>query len=466
MESSPTGQQADNAELGGGPKTGAHYSRFGLCAALLAATGFCIGCQEPNQFVPPPPPKVSIAQPLTENVSDTMEFIGNTRATATVDLRARVNGYLQRILFEDGAMVKEGDLLFIIEQAPFQTTLDIAKAELQRAEADLQLQQTEYRRIEPLVARQAVTQAELDEQAAKLATAQANIAAAQAALRRAELDLSYTEIRAPISGRIGRHLVDLGNLVQAEQTSLAVIENLDPIHAYFSLSESDLLRIMELRRAGVLQDPAITQPKLYLGLANEAGYPHEGVLDFRELGVDPGSGTALRRGLFTNPNNDLIPGLFVRIRAPIGPPVPRLVIENRAIGTDQRGDYVLVVDESNTVEYRLVELGISTDGMRVVNQGLEPGEWIVVNGLQRARPGTTVDPMRVAMTMGPPEEESVAVAAEPKGKQGSSGVMQAGGMRNQEEPSVHEASAIDDRRTLSAPQDESTAVTGRAAQSE
>lgn len=370
-------------------------------AALLACVVFVAGCGRENTFVPPPPPKVSIAQPLVSEVADAIEFIGNTRATATVELRARVNGYLERIAFEDGANVNEGDLLFVIDEAPFQVALDIAQAEVQRAEADLQLQMTEYRRTETLVAQKALTQADLDQSAAKLATAKANVAAAEAAVRRAELDLGYCQIRAPISGRIGRHLVDRGSLVQAEQTHLATIESLDPIHAYFSLSETDLLRFMEMLRQHEIPDPDENPPVLYLGLDNSAGYPYQGTLDFRELGVDPGTGTALRRGLFANPNNELLPGLFVRIRAPIGEPKQRLLVEKRAIGTDQRGDFLLVVNDKNVVEYRLVKLGISTDGMRVINSGVEPGEWIVVNGLQRARPGATVDPERVTMTMGP-----------------------------------------------------------------
>lgn len=387
-----------------------------LCAGVLLMGG----CERENKFVPPPPPQVSVAQPLETEIADAIEFIGNTRASATVELRARVNGYLKQIAFEDGANVKEGDLLFVIDEAPFQVALDIANAEVQRAQADLQLQETEFRRTETLVTQKALTQSDLDQSAAELATARANVAAAEAVVRRAELDLGYCQIRAPISGRIGRHLVDRGSLIQAEQTHLATIESLDPIQAYFSLSESDLLRFMEMFRQHEIPDPEQNPPVLFLGLDNSVGYPYQGAIDFREMGVDPTTGTALRRGLFANPNNELIPGLFVRIRAPIGQPQQRLLVEKRAIGTDQRGDYLLVVNDKNVVEYRLVKLGLSTDGMRVIEQGVEADEWIVVNGLQRARPGATVDPERVTMTMGPvadgvasPADQTSSPAAPP-----------------------------------------------------
>jgi RND family efflux transporter MFP subunit len=341
-------------------------------------------------------------------VADSIEFIGSTRAVATVELRSRVNGYLEQILFEDGATVKEGDLLFVIEQAPFHVALDAAKAELQRAEAALQFEQTEYRRIEPLVARKAVTQSELDTRAAELAKAQASVAVAQAAVRRAELDLAYTEIRAPISGRIGQHLVDVGSLVQAEQTLLAKIESIDPIHAYFNVSESDLLRFMRMIRENKLPDPVEHPPVLYLGLANESGFPHEGKLDFREVGLDESTGTALRRGVFPNSDHQLLPGMFVRIHAPVGKPVPRLLVEKRAIGADQRGDYLLVVNDKNVVELRLVKLGLSTDGMQVVEDGITENDWIVINGLQRARPGATVDPQRTTMVMETPAADEAS----------------------------------------------------------
>ena len=378
--------------------------------ALLLGVGWAVsvlsGCQPKNQFVPPPPPQVTVAQPVEKDVADSIEFVGRTAATATVDLRTRVNGYLEKILFEDGANVKQGDLLFVIRQAPYQIALDAATAELERTKATLELAQSEYRRIEPLVPQQAVTQAEFDTQSAEVKTSAANVALAEAAVRRAEIDLGYTEVRAPISGHIGRHLMDVGNLVQAEQTQLAIIQSIDPIYAYFDLSELDLLRFMEMLRKHELPDPSVTPPTLTMGLANEKGFPHEGRLDFRELGVDPNTGTTMRRGIFPNPDGALIPGLFARIHASIGEPVPKLLVEDRAVGTDQRGEYVLVVNDKNVVEYRPVKLGIDDGPLRVIEDGVKPTDWVIVNGIQRARPGITVNPQRAEELAGSAKPEA------------------------------------------------------------
>ncbi len=356
------------------------------------------GCRQGNQFVSPPPPTVTVAHPVEHAVADTIEFVGNTQATVTVDLRARVNGYLERIEFDDGSIVKAGDVLFIIEQAPFKIALDAAKAALQKAVASQALAESQYRRMAPLVKNGVVTPEELDIQQAQVATSMADVASAEAAVKKADLDLSYTQITAPVAGRINRHLVDVGNLVQAEQTPLATIQAIDPIYAYFDLSENDLLRFMKMLRQNQLPDPDRNPPVLNLGLANEAGFPHKGRLDYRELNVDPSTGTALRRGIFPNPNRQLIPGMFVRIQASIGEPKPRLLVDERAIGTDQRGDYLLVVNEKNVVEYRTVQLGIHAGPLRVIDAGIHATDWVVVNGLQRARPGAKVTPERAAMT--------------------------------------------------------------------
>jgi RND family efflux transporter MFP subunit len=270
-----------------------------------------------------------------------------------------------------------------------------------KAIASQSLAESQYRRMEPLLKNGVVTQEELDVQAAQVATTKADVAAAQTAVASAELNLSYTQIHSPINGRIGEHLVGIGNLVQAQETLLANIQCIDPIYAQFDLSENDLLRFMKMLRENQLPDPERTPPKLHLGLPNEQGFPHEGKLDYRDLKVDPSTGTARRRGIFPNPGWQLIPGMFVKVSASIGGPLPRLLVEDRAIGTDQRGDYLLVVNDKNVVEYRSVRPGIHIGALRVIEDGLTKNDWIVVNGLQRARPGATVTPERTKMAAPP-----------------------------------------------------------------
>lgn len=357
-------------------------------AVLLSVTG----CGPKNEYVAPPPPEVTVALPIEKELAETMEFTGTTRATATVELRARVNGYLERVAFEDGATVKEGDLLFVIQQAPFQAIVESAKAQVQKTQAELKLADANLARSEKLFSQKAITDQQFDIQQAERDKAAAEVKAAEAALTQAELNLGFTEIKAPFSGRMGRHLVDVGNIVQAEQTTLAKIEAVDPIYAYFYVSERDLLRFMELRRAGVIPDPSVEPPDLQLSLANEAGFPHAGKLDYLEWGVDPGTGTLLRRGTFSNSDFSMISGMFVRIRAQLGAPQKKLLVEERALGADQRGDFVLVVNNDNIVEHRLVKLGMADGPLRVVEEGIAPTDRVIVNGLQRARPAAPVNP--------------------------------------------------------------------------
>lgn len=370
------------------------YVLSGLMLLALAS-----GCTQRNEFKPPPPAAVDVAYPLEHPIVESMDFTGTTVPFARVEIRSRVQGYLQSIHFEDGANVEKGDLLFVIEQAPFQTALTTAEAQRERALADKQLAAANLARSQQLIKSTAVARSQLDTHEAELATANADLKSADAAIERAKLDLSYTEIRAPIAGRIGRHLLDVGNLVTAEQATLAVIETIKPIYANFYVSESDLLHFMQLRRDNALPDPNSHPPALYLGLENETDFPHAGTLDFRELGVDPTTGTVMRRAIFPNQDESLIPGLFVKIRAPIGQPVPRTLVEDRAIATDQRGDYMLVVGPEDKVEYRPVQLGARIGSMRVIRSGVTPADRVVVNGLQRARPGATVAPEEVAMKL-------------------------------------------------------------------
>lgn len=355
----------------------------------------------------PPPAAVSVAKPVERDIVDQLEFTGTTRSVEAVDVRARVTGYLLKLAFEDGAEVKQGDLLFVIEPAPFEAALDSAKAAEQRAAASLELAEADLKRTEPLVQRGALTGQELDLKRANVATAQADVASARAALRQAELNLAYTQITAPISGRVSRHLVDVGNLVQPGETVLTRVESTDPIHVYFSVSEAD---VMQFLNSGGGSSSNAERPTLYLGLAGEEGYPHEGRLDFTELGVDPQTGTQMRRGSFPNADGRLVPGLFARVRLPLGTPRRGLMIPDRAIATDQRGEYVLVVGEKNIVEYRPVELGMRVADMRVVTAGVAAEEWIVVNGLQRARPGAEVKPEPLDAL---PETAALAKANDP-----------------------------------------------------
>ena len=408
------------------------------------------GCGQRNEYVAPPPPEVSVAEPTQRDVVDYVHFTGTTRATATVEVRSRVTGFLQSINFKDGATVAKGDLLFVLEQAPFQNALSAAEAELKlvgaqlnqlkstqadqirqaeararSAKAQLDYAEARFRRVDTLARQNTVTEDERQEavatrdqaasayQEAKLAwevarnsaaalmeQAEAQVSAAQAAVDEANLNLSYTRVEAPIAGRVGAHMVDVGNLVTSGTSLLTTIENYVPIHAHFYLGEDDVLRFMEMRRRENLPSIEENPPKLELGLT-EGEYPYVGYLDFAELGVDPETGTALRRGIFPNADQSLVPGLFVRIRAPLGNAKPRMMVSARAIAADQRGDYLLVVNNQNVVEYRPVKLGIADAGMVVVESGVNPGELVVVNGLQRARPGTTVAPQKTEMVAGP-----------------------------------------------------------------
>jgi RND family efflux transporter MFP subunit len=364
-----------------------------LYAPLLLATVGFIGCGKPNEYVAPPPPVVTVAQPVERELVQQLEFTGATRSTEAVDVRARVTGYLQSIEFEDGAQVEAGELLFVIEPAPFEAALDSAKASVQRAEASLALARANLARAEQLP-RGAITAQELDVERASVATAQADVASANASLRQAELDVAYTQVKSPIRGRASRHMVDVGNLVQPGTTVLTRVEAFDPIHVYFAVSEADVLEFMRVNHATAIASIRDDAPKLYMGLTGEEGFPHEGVLDFAEIGVDPETGTQMRRGEFPNADGKLVPGLFARVRLPIGRPALGLMVPDRAIGTDQRGEYVLAINEKNVVEHRPVELGMRVAGLREVRSGVKADDWIVINGLQRARPGAEVKPER------------------------------------------------------------------------
>jgi RND family efflux transporter MFP subunit len=380
----------------------------GWIAGCLILTSMLAGCEQANTFVVPPPPKVTVAQPLMEEVIDSLEFTGTTVASAQVEVRARVSGVLQSMHFEPGTPVEQGDLLFVIDPKEYEADLQAAEAELAAAEAQLERAETEYVRAEKLFKKKAGTEMDVVKWRGERAVASASIHRAQAKIDRARLNLGYTQVVAPISGRVGRNKVDVGNLVgEGEATVLTEITKYDPMYAYFNLNELDLLRVMTMYRQRVKEkgiDPE-THPdseaeiKVFLGLVDEEGYPHEGVLDFGESGVDPDTGTVQLRGIFENSQKPVVlfPGLFARVRLPIAKRQNLPLVSERALGADQSGQYLLAVNSENVVEKRNVRLGQLIDGMRVIEEGLKNADWVVINGIQRARPGAKVDPEKTDM---------------------------------------------------------------------
>jgi RND family efflux transporter MFP subunit len=360
---------------------------------LLLGVLAVAGCKDKNTFVPPPPPTVTVAAPQVQSVTRYAQYSGTTAAVESVELRARVEGYLQSIHFDSGGQVKKGDLLFVIDPRPYQARLDEATAQSAMRRAEMRLAEATLKRKESAFKDNAVSEVEVIAARAERAKAAAAIDAAQAAIETARLQLSYTRIHAPISGRIGRHLVDVGNLVGAgDQTLLATVVSENPVYVYFNVNERDLLEYQQYERQ---QTPTNGNghSKLFLGLSSEDDYPHSGHIDYVDNRVDAQTGTIQVRGVFDNADASLLPGLFARLRAPISEKKKALVVPESAFGIDQQGYYLLVVNEQNQVEYRGVEVGSTTAGLRVVQKGIAAGERVIVNGLQRVRPGATVNPL-------------------------------------------------------------------------
>jgi RND family efflux transporter MFP subunit len=359
---------------------------------LLLGVLAVVGCKDKNTFVPPPPPTVTVAAPQVQSVTRYAQYSGTTAAVESVELRARVEGYLQSIHFDSGGQVKKGDLLFVIDPRPYQAKLDEATAQLSMRRAEMRLAEATLKRKESAFKDNAVSEVEVIAARAEQAKAAAAIDAAQAEIETARLQLSYTRVHAPISGRIGRHLVDVGNLVGAgDQTLLATVVSENPVYVYFNVNERDLLEYQQYERQ---QTPTNGNghSKLFLGLSTEDDYPHPGYIDYVDNRVNAQTGTIQVRGVFENTDASLLPGLFARLRAPISVQKEALVVAEQAFGIDQQGYYLLVVNEQNQVEYRGVEVGSATAGLRVVQKGIAAGEHVIVNGLQRVRPGATVNP--------------------------------------------------------------------------
>jgi len=359
----------------------------------MAGIAGLAGCGKPQaQTAAPPPPAVSVAAAIERQVINTDEFPGRIEAVESVQMRARVSGYIESVNFKPGAAVRKGDLLFVIDPRPFQAELARAEAALSNTRAQRDLARTELTRNELLLAERATSRREYDDAAAKLRQLEAQIKAHQASVDIARLNLAYTRVTSPIDGRVGKAEITVGNLVQGEgpnSPALTTVVSTNPVYAAFEADEAAYLKYIAAARSGL---------SVAVGLADEQGFPHIGRLEFVDNRVDPQSGTVRMRAVLSNRDGRFAPGLFARIRVgDSAAPRPAVLVADRAIGTDQSKRFVLVVNSENKAEYREVRIGRLVDGLRVLESGLEAGERIVVNGLQRARPGAPLTPQPVAM---------------------------------------------------------------------
>jgi len=346
-----------------------------------------------------PPPEVTVAQPIAKPVAEFYEYIGRTRAPQRVEIRSRVTGYLTKVHFTDGKEVKIGEPLFEIDNRPYQYALETAKARMQQAESQLTLANQLLERNRNLVNTNAVSQQDLDNAVQRQASAMAELNASKAAIAQAELDLEFCSITAPIAGRLSQTNITVGNLIGSTQTDsppLTTIASVDPIHVLFDVDEAAVLRFREMRRSQG-DDVQFThvrdlQQKVLIALANENDFPHEAILDFVDNEVRTTTGTLLVRAELPNTERFFAPGMFVRVRIPIGSAVDSLLVPDRAILNDQNLKYVLVVDSNNLAQRRDVELGTLDKGLRVIRSGINATDRVIVNGIQRARPGAKVNP--------------------------------------------------------------------------
>ncbi|MCC7182365.1 MAG: efflux RND transporter periplasmic adaptor subunit [Rhodocyclaceae bacterium] len=336
-----------------------------------------------------------------QEVTEWDEYTGRLEAVNTVEIRPQVAGVLQSVSFVEGKEVKRGDLLFQIDPRPFEAELERAEAALEQSRTAAELASTDLARAERLLSSRAVSREEYEQRVAASRSAAAAVRSAEAVLAVARLNLGYTRIESPIDGRIGRAEVTPGNLVAAgpgaTATRLAVVVSLQPMYAYFEASEQDYLKYMDLARSGARPLSREAQNPVYMSVGNETVFKHLGYMDFVDNRVQPGTGTLLGRAVFPNPDRHLTPGMFVRVRL-LGRPTYRgLLITDRAISTDQDRRFVLVVGAGNKLEYREVTTGPMVEGLRVVREGLQAGDRIVINGLQRVRPGMVIKPVVVPM---------------------------------------------------------------------
>ncbi len=386
-----------------------------LATSVLVALALA-GCGGKPQVAELPPPEVGVARVVERDVVDFFETTGRTQAVESVELRARVAGYLVKIAFKDGDEVQPGDLLFEIDPRPYQADLLRAEGELARWEALKRKAEADLARNQRLLPTGAASQKELDSAIASKGTADAEITSARGNLDKAKLNLEFSRVTAPVRGRVSKANVTVGNLIEAS-TLLTTVVSLEPMWMYFDIDERTVLQY-RARYAAAHPDAAVPNARalaipVEIGLANEDGHSVRGAMDFVDNQVNTATGTMLARATFENTDRRLSPGLFVRVRLPIGDPARSLLVSERAIGTDQGTKYVLVVNDQNVVVYRPVKLGPLSDGLRVIREGLNPGERVITAGIQRARPGITVKPQEATPAGAPAAAAPAAVKTDP-----------------------------------------------------
>lgn len=379
---------------------------------LLLLVVSVAGCAERKSApAAPKPPEVLVGTPVERQVRDFEYFTGRTESSRRVDIRARVTGYLDKVYFAEGQMVKQGDLLFRIDPRPYKAELDRAKADLERATAHLHRIDADLQRAETLLRNRAIGREEYDRILGDRDEAKAEVGVEESNVRLAELQLDFTDVRAPFDGRIGRTQVDPGNLVRADDTMLTTLVALEPMYVYFDVDERTFLRkMLGTDSRDNARDGKIA---IQIGLVDEDGFPHNGLVNFMDNVVDSSTGTLWLRGEFNAPKRPITPGLFSRIRFPLGKPYTAVTVAEQALGTDQGQRFLFVVDDQNIVRYRPVQVGPLENGMRVIRQGLQPGERVVVSGLQRIRAGAPITPKEVDMdsllAKGTPEDKRTPV---------------------------------------------------------
>ena len=370
-----------------------HASQCALIGLIFLITA----CTQPSAPTSssPPPPKVTISQPVARDVTEWEEYTGRLEAVQSVEVRARVKGYLQSIHFKDGSVVKKGDLLFVIDPRPYQAELERAKAEVAQANAQLERAEKVLARARQLLHSRAASQEEVDTRFSDRRQAQASVQAARAMVEAAQLNVEFTQVRTPIGGLISRNFVSVGNLINggtAQATLLTTIVSLDPIYCYFETDERAYLEEVRRSHNGSGTNGHNSRTSVSLALTDEAAFDHQGALDFVDNRLDPNTGTITGRAVVPNPTLLLRPGLFARVRVPRSDTYKALMLPPEVVGHDLSQQFVFVVDEQNQVEYRRVAVGPIIDGLRIIRDGVQPEDWVIVNGIQRVTAGKKVVP--------------------------------------------------------------------------